>query len=74
MVEIQKFTIKSSSVYSLNSLVTIAFKDENTIDLSLSKPLKKDIPSNYECNVNDAEKYIDADINIIGLLCSCHYL
>jgi len=80
--EITRIVYKNYYIYSLYDIVKIAFTNNNTIDLSMSKPLKlnntTDINSlnnkTDEIAINDAEKYIDTDINIIGFICSCYLM
>lgn len=83
--EISKLFYQGITIYSLNNIIKIAFDKDNKIDLRLSKPVKnvdnsilggnnENNNEKYKIDINDAEKYIDADINIIGLLCSCHLI
>ena len=71
--EISKIIFQDCIIYSLNNIIKIAFNKNNKIDLRLSKPIKPEI-TETEIDINDAEKYIDADINIIGLICSCYLI
>ena len=83
--EISKLFYQGITIYSLNNIIKIAFDKNNKIDLRLSKPVKnvdnsifggnnENNNEKYKIDINDVEKYIDADINIIGLLCSCHLI
>ena len=73
--EITKINYSLCTIYSLNNIISIAFTNDNKIDLNLSKPISKSIPENQNIiDINDAEKYINADINMIGLICSCRLI
>ena len=74
--DITKVIFNNNEIYSFNNLIKIAFKDKDTINLTLSSPLTNECKQSNitECNINDVEKYISADINLIGLICSCHLL
>lgn len=72
--EITKLIFQGCSIYSLNNIVNIAFTKNNKINLKLSKPVKSTELIENEIDINDIEKYINADINIIGLICSCYLI
>ena len=72
--DINVFKYNNNTIYSLNNLIRIAFKNNDKINLNLSAPIKDKNNIINECDINDVDKYINADINIIGLLCSCHMI
>jgi hypothetical protein len=72
--DINVVTYNNNTIYSLNNLVRIGFKSNGMVNLNLSAPLKNRNNIISECDINDVDKYINADINIIGLLCSCYMI
>ena len=57
------------TAYVFNN-VRLAFNKDNKINLNLSAPKLANVDKS-ECDIDEAEKYIDASIDIIGLICSC---
>ena len=76
--EISKLFYQGNIIYSLNNIINIGFTKDNKIDLRLSKPIKnvdnsffgsnqnnQNNDEKYIININDDEKNIDNDNNII---------
>lgn len=74
-IEITSYPILEKNIitYSISNYVCLAFIiNTQTIDLSYSKPIKKDKINDGVCHINDIYKYVDCDKNLIGMICSCY--
>jgi hypothetical protein len=59
-------------IYTISNTIQVAFNLDNTIDLSLSKNVIGTVNKNI--TIDEAPKYFNMDINLLGYIISTHLM